>query len=112
MDGQISIFDFVEIPENEIEEMTSGELANVIGTAIGIEFKPTGWSDEYEAQVGKKVRLSVNKSHFACDGVNHKEGDAFISCGWSCGTSGAGSPIQSIQEAVEWFKKRIEKGET
>lgn len=106
MSGQMSIFDFIECNENSIEDMTSKQLAEIIGQAIGIDFKPSGWKDQYEFKI-KKFKMTVRKSHYSCDTMINKEGDAFISCGYSYGIGGAGSPIDTIDGAIKFFRRFI-----
>ena len=110
MEGQISIFDLLsevgEKVEYDLEEMTTESMAKVVGDAIGIEFKPSGWSDEYEGKF-KKAKLSIHKSHYSCAVGDRKEGDPFVGCGWSIGTSGCGSPMDSIEGAIKFFKNRM-----
>ena len=107
--NQITIFDLLEPAEAALESMTTADMAREIGRQVGIEFKPSGWSDEYQAVIGKKLKLTIHKAHYSCDTVNNKEGDPFIGVGWDLGTSGCGSPVDSIEEAVEFFKKAIER---
>lgn len=110
MNEQLSIFDFLNPPEEtDFTKMTTAEIAEVIGKRIGIEFKPTGWDDEHGAKV-KKLKLTVHKSRYACD-VNDDvgKGDWFIGVGYDLGTSGGGSPTDTIDDAVRYFEKRIEK---
>lgn len=112
MEGQISIFDLLseggEKVEYDLETMTTESMAKVVGDAIGIEFKPSGWSDEYEGKY-KKAKLSIHKSHYSCAVGDRKEGDPFVGCGWSLGTGGSGSPVDSIEGAIKWFKSRMER---
>lgn len=110
MIGQMSIFDFMDQEETGIGDMTSKQLAEIIGQAIGVDFKPSGWKDEYEFKK-KKYSMSIRKSHYACDTGMNKEGDPFISCGYSYGIGGAGSPIDTISGAITFFKKFMKEYE-
>lgn len=103
--GQTTIFDFLPKEEICIEDMTSQELAEKIGSIIGISFVKSGWKDEFIAKPKKKLEMTIKKSHYACDTYNRKEGDAFISCGYSYGNGGCGSPIDSIDDAIKFFRR-------
>lgn len=106
MEGQISIFDILPPEENyDIQNMTTEDMARVVGNAIGYQFKPSGWEDKYEVKI-KKLTLSIHKSYYLCD--DRKEGSPFIGCGWSENTSGGGSPIDSVEDAIKYFKRVLE----
>lgn len=105
MEGQISIFDILPPEENyDIQSMTTEDMARVVGNAIGYQFKPSGWEDEYEVKI-KKLTLSIHKSHYLCDTKDRKEGSPIIGCGWSENTGGGGSPIDSVEDAIKYFKR-------
>ena len=115
MEGQISIFDLLEPDEigYDIDTMTTADMARIVGNAIGYEFKPSGWEDEYEVKL-KKLTLSIHKSHYACDTKDRKKESPFIGCGWSENTGGGASPIDSIEAAIRYFKRILglyERGE-
>lgn len=111
MEYQMSIFEMIGIDEKKnIENMTTEELAKEIGQIIGVNFVPSGWRDEYEARITKKLVLSIHKSRYACDTMMNKEGDAFIGCGFSYNNNeGGGSPIDTIDGAIKYFKHAIAK---
>ena len=108
MADQLTIWDLIEPESDNLENMTSADMAKAVSKLTGIMFKPSGWDDEHEAFIGK-LKLTIHKSHYSCDTVHNKEGDAFVSCGWDLRTSGCGSPIDSIEGAAEFFRKAIER---
>lgn len=107
---QLTIFDFLPPEENkyDIENMTTAEIAKIIGERVGVQFKPTGWVEEFGTKI-KKLKLSLHKSRYACDTTDRKKGDAFISVGYDIGSGGGGSPVDSIEAAVNYFKQKLEK---
>lgn len=105
MQGQMTIFDLLKPPDNDIESMDTEEIAKIISNATGLEFKQSGWLDEYEAKPKKNIKLTVHKSRYHCDVGDNKEGDAFISCSWQSGTSGTCGPRDSIEEAIKFFRQ-------
>lgn len=109
MEGQISIFELLPPEERPIEEMSSEDIARIIGQAIGLKFLPSEWFDEMRAKPYKNLEFTVRKSFYSCDTVNNKKGDAFIGCGYSFGTSGAGSPVDSIEDAIKFFERALER---
>lgn len=109
MEGQISIFELLPPDERPIEEMSSEDMARIIGQAIGLQFSPSGWSDEMKAKPYKNLEFTVHKSFYSCDTKLNKKGDVFISCGYSFGTSGGGSPIDSIDSAIRYFQRVLDR---
>lgn len=108
MVGQMSIFDFIQDDDVDIEDMTTEQLAEKIGSSIGVKFVKGNFLDEYCFKK-KKYTISVRKSHYQCDTYNRKEGDAFISCDFSYGNGGYASPIDSIDDAILFFRKIIDE---
>ena len=106
MNGQTTIFDFLKPESADIESMTDEQIAKTIGDAIGVTFKHNEWLNEYTYNT-KKYEFEVCKSHYSVDTGINKKGDAFISCGFSYGTSGCGRPIDTIEDAIGFFRKKI-----
>lgn len=111
---QISIFDLVEDIE-DIEQMTLAEVAEKVGNALGITFTKTPpasikyaeFSEAYEAKAnGYTLEISIDKYQTMDD----RDGSAFIGAGYS-GKHGAGggAPCDTVNEAILYFKKIIER---
>lgn len=102
---QITIFDFVapEIPD--FHNLTEEQIVNVIADAVGLDFKKRDFGRfvAYEAAYKNSV-IDVYVSHYTC---YDREGEPFISCGfWNKKMlSGASIPADSLQEAIQFFKK-------
>ena len=101
--GQISIFDFINV---ELEELPEEDMVARIGSAIGVVFQKDKFFDDYRAKVGRSV-LSVEYQRY--DTLDEKNGMRFIGCGVQERNCGAGSPCDSVQEAIAWFMKRKRK---
>ena len=101
--GQMTIWDFLK--EDSLEALPEEDMARQVGAALGVVFKKDPFFGDYRAKVGKAI-LCVEYSRFSVDGceLDFKEGDRFIGCDIKFGTSGAGSPCLSVQEAIEWFE--------
>ena len=101
--GQMTIWDFLK--EDSLETLSEEDMARQVGAALGVVFKKDPFFGDYRAKVGKAI-LCVEYSRFSVDGVESefKKGDRFIGCDIKNGTSGAGAPCLSVQEAVEWFE--------
>lgn len=105
MDGQMSLFDFLK--EDSLEDLEESEMIRRLSEATGLKFikKEMGkWADEcytYEAKRGKGI-FTANYSRYSID--NHER---FISIGCDVGTSGSGSPCDSLDEAIKCLRKKI-----
>ena len=103
---QMTIFDFLP-QEYNVEKMTTKEIAEVIGSRLGINFqkcKIDGLDCEiYEAKVGK-LTLEIDKNQFSVPPYTW-----YVGCGVSCGKYGSGAPIETIEGAVKWFRKELNR---
>lgn len=108
---QMTIFDFLkpETDGTDIENMTSAEIAKIIGDAIGIAFDSPDWEEGYFKAKYKKITFSIGKSRLSCDCVKRKAGDAFIAVGVDGKLWGCGCPAETIDEAISFFKRYMEK---
>lgn len=104
--GQMSIFDFIDNPVQEIplDELTEPEMVRMVSEATGLDFqrKEIGTDHyvfyDYEAKVGK-VRYTLQLSNYSIE--DHRR---CILVGWDEKTAGGGGPRDSVTEAVNWFK--------
>ena len=106
MNGQTTIFDFLKPESTDIESMTDEQIAKIIGDAIGVTFKHNGWLNVYSYKT-RKYEFQIYQGHYSVDTKTNKKGDAYISCNYSCNTSGCGSPIDTIENAIDFFRKKI-----
>lgn len=106
---QLSIFDFLkpETTETDIELLPVEEIARIIGEQLGLAFHKDKFG--YYSAKANGTTYEISKATY----LTHDEryGKAFISCGWERSHSGGGSPIDSVEEAVEWFKKKMKTNE-
>lgn len=104
MNEQLSIFDFMKPPERNLDDLTEKEMVEIVGDAIGVQFKlrDTFWG--YQAKVGKGI-LSCEFSNYTLDD-NHNR---FISCDCQMKHKGFNSPCDSIDGAVNFFRKAIQR---
>ena len=104
MTEQLSIFDFL----GEFATMPEEEMVQRVGQKLGIKFTqevlPKGtWRAEPEYEYKRKgLKLTVG---YLVD----VKGKTFISVGYSKGTSGGGSPCDSIDEATRYFEEILER---
>lgn len=104
MEGQLTIFDWMPVDYPDIEDVTEAELAQIIGDAIGFKFVYMDYFDEWQAKA-KKMRLDLKISQYNLTNNHNK----FIGCGYSKRTSGGGAPMDSIADAITWFKMILER---
>jgi hypothetical protein len=98
----MTIWDFLE--RKALCEMTEEEMVEEIEKQTGLTFKPNprlGEPITYEAKKGK-LKLSIELDHY------YGTDTRFIGVGGSLGTSGWGAPADTIEEAVEWLRRRME----
>lgn len=113
-ENQMTIFDYLEEePAPDFKTMTDEAIAEYIGQKLGVRFQWSQIFEEYTAKVpgsyrGKRVNmmLSVHTSTYNLKD-DAKNGQHFISCDISYNGGGAGSPCDSLEEAVRFFRKQI-----
>ena len=102
---QVSIFDIMEVEFPDFRTLEEAEVVDIIGRSIGVSFDKVdlGRFIEYRAEYKNSV-IDVHVSHYTC---YDREGESFISCSfWNKKQmSGAGVPCDSLDEAIEFFKK-------
>lgn len=106
--GQMTIFDFLPQPDDDLETLPEEEMVRRISEAIGMTFKPVVYEygfKEYVAKISKHEKYTIQYDNYL--GINDNR--RFIGVGWTYRTSGGGSPCDSVQEAVDWFKRAITK---
>lgn len=110
---QLTIFDLM--PSEPFEGKTIEQIAAEISMLVGIEFKPKVWewndhqTVEYVAKLGKKDELTIDEDFYQTR--DERNGKRFIGVGFTFGSSGGGSPCDSIDEAVEYLRKRKQEHE-
>lgn len=114
IDGQLSVFDLLP-PERDdpLGNKTIAQIAADVSMLVGVNFNPKTWEwkdevhVEYVAQLDWKNKLTLDESHY--DTEDERDGQRFIGCGYSFeNQSGGGAPCDTIDEAVIYFRKRIE----
>lgn len=103
--GQMSIFDL--LPQQSIYDIPEEDMVARIGNAIGVTFIHDKFYGDYRAKIGKCVLQVEYSTYMGC--FNDAR---FISVGLSMGPPtylGAGAPVDSIEEAIQWFEKRRAK---
>ena len=97
---QMTIFDLLK---PSLDDLPEEDMVRQVSSATGLDFK---WRDDFwkwECKV-KDVRFSVHYSNYSFG--NHER---FISCGYDRKTEGSSGPMDSLDEAIEFFKKGKER---
>jgi len=109
-DGQMSIFDImtIETPAHDFETMSIEEAARLIGEATGLSFK---LNDRFEI-MNNKIYIAKAKGYIVSINFNHfspsvRNGRRYLGTQVDKGTSGCGSPCESIEEAIKWIKRSM-----
>lgn len=111
MIGQMSIFDLMTFPD--FRETENEKTVQLIGNALGVCFKKD--REYWEAKKGK-LKLRIDFSRYVVNEYHPedpKNGQPFIGT-WvdnpkaHCGACG---PMESIEEAIGWFRKKMEEME-
>ena len=112
MIGQMSIFDLMTFPD--FREIENEKTVQLIGNVLGVHFQKADCKC-WEAKKGK-LKFRIDFSRFAVNEYHPEDpisGKPFIGtwCENPKAHHGAGAPNTSIDEAVEWFKAKIEQME-
>ncbi len=100
--GQMSIFDFIELHENALDDLPESEMVKMIANATGLNFC---YIDSFWGWRVKKRRVT-----FSVEYDNYiEDGRRFIGADWQTSTQGASSPCDSVQEAIEFFQRAIKR---
>ena len=107
--GQMTIFDFLPQPEDDLETLPETTMVRLISEATGLKFKPVDYkskyyipnTQEYVAKISKHEEYTIQYDNYL--GINDNR--RFIGTGYSYKTSGGSAPCDSVQEAINWFKK-------
>ncbi len=104
MDGQMNIFDFLKI-ENQ-DDVPEKEMVALVGNAIGVVFEKNDHLDHYEGY-HSKLKLTIQYDNYNL----MDKTDRFISCGWDNKKrySAGGRPCDSIEEAIHYLREAIER---
>lgn len=98
-----------------IDNMSEIAIVKKIGKAVGLDFhKSERFNGSWEATSWKhKSTYDIHFGYFKIDGRRCVEGQKFIGCGsWHKKLQGgAGSPCIDVDEAIEFFKREIERSE-
>lgn len=103
MDGQMTIWDYLE--RRAFDEMTEDEVVTEVSRRTGLKFKPDMIMDSGDTLFVAKVGKRKYDLHFS---TYYDTDTRFIGVGWGCSTEGGGVPADSIDQAVDYFLKRME----
>lgn len=104
MEGQMTIFDIIK--PNSLDDLPEEEMVKQVSDATGLNFKYRDDFWKWECKV-KDVRFSLHYSNYSIDDKRR-----FISCGYDRkAKEGCGSPIDSLEEAIAFFRKAKERYE-
>lgn len=104
MDGQMTIWDYLE--RRAFDEMTEDEVVTEVSRRTGLKFKPDMILDSGDTLFVAKVGKRKYDLHFS---TYYDTDTRFIGVGWGCSTEGGGAPADSIDQAVDYFLKRMEE---
>lgn len=109
LDGQISIFDWMptaaELPEYpSIDDIQESEAVQIVADALGLNFIFDSKFREWLAKK-RKLKLTVSYSRYNLPDNTRR----FLNVGYELGTSGGGRPCDTIQEAIDWFKRKMKE---
>lgn len=107
---QMTLFELEPIEDVDFNKTPEEEMVRIIGCAIGYDFKNKGWPWGWQAG-DKKLTINVKYGNYKT--LDERDGKRFISAGYDYHTKGqiggAGGPCDSIEEAIEFLKKGIER---
>jgi hypothetical protein len=101
--GQMTIFDCLEKPGKypDFKKMDPAAVVDLIGREIGVEFVWNNFFEDWRcSQTKPKRTIEIEFGHY----MGTKT--PFIGIGMQYSDRGWGSPCDSIDDAIEVFKKR------
>ena len=105
---QLTIFDWMPTLRKEfpdINDIPETEAVRIVGENLGVTFTYDKKFDQWRWKKGKLI-LSMDYDNFILDD-NH---DLFLGTMYSYGcTEGGASPCSGIEEAINWFKSKLER---
>lgn len=107
MDGQMNIFDCFDFLTPEVIDLETCPIENIVEAVrqkTGLDFQ---YQDELFGFVAtyKKVKFTLRFSRY------WQTEKHFISCGYGTHTGGAGSPCDSLEEAIRFFERGLKWAE-
>ena len=105
MNGQMSIFDFLPAPAG-LDDIPEEDMVHMVSDATGLDFKYRDESWGWEAKKGKYIARIQYQNYDLKDNQSR-----FIGCDWASIHEGSSSPCDSVDEAINFFKKRMSKAE-
>ena len=106
--NQITIFDLIEEPKAApvFPGSDFSEIVEYIGQSLGIEFKPHDkWEGYYIYKFKNGLKLEIHESRYS---YPYRNGEPFISVGHDYKLGGGGSPSDTIEQAIKYFKYVID----
>lgn len=104
MQHQISIFEILRPKMPAIQDIPEAEAVGIIGERLGLAFTRDERSGEWTVQKGR-LRLSMSYQNYALPDKK----DLFLDAGWDLGTPGGGAPCDSLDEAVRYFERALQR---
>ena len=101
--GQLTIFDLLP-PEDDLN-IPIEEAARIIGSAIGVKMVWNDFFKEFQGKTKEKIIICISYSRYL--GCNDER--KFLGVDVNYKTAGAGSPCDSIPEAIEYIRKQIDR---
>lgn len=95
---QLTIFDFME---SELENFPLETVVDMIGNALGLEFKWNDFLKQYEAKIKQYI---VDVNYLRYETLDERDGKRFISVGIGEYHGGCSAPTDSIDEAIDFLK--------
>lgn len=105
IEGQLNLFDILNA-EPDFETMSTEAAVQLIQERTGLKFKH---NERFKSYIAKKkgYEVEINGFNHYAEGVRDER--RFLDMGISKGKWGSGRPIESIDEAVEYIHREIDK---
>ena len=115
---QLSIFDFLPSEDaDDLDTLDEYEMIRRVEEGTGLKFTedktaPSWLGERYFFAEVKKVKFDCHYSKYFPEVTWRKNKTLrFISCGYECKKtwSGCGAPADTVEEAIEFFKRAFER---
>lgn len=101
MNEQITLFQWLA-DQTDLDKISEPDMVEQIGAALGVKFTKNDFFGDYRVKIGK-ITLCLEYSTYFDDGRR------FIGADVETKSAGASSPCDSIEEAINFFKRTIPK---
>jgi hypothetical protein len=105
---QLTIFDYMQ--PKSLEDMTEKEMVEHIGRKLNKVFTYNDFLEHWECKLKLNYKLDLKFDNYCTTwGSDEGNGARFISAGYGNHMGGGGRPCDTLDEAITYLSKAVEK---